>query len=416
MVDSRRDEMKKIHKFLDSKIVKKYIFVLFLIGICLSSFVIVPTYAKFTNDYSTEDDVVGFSFDFGIGISDIEEYSELKIGANSADVFNVKIDNDSLDTVYYGVWYRIDDESVEDSISIAKLERSEANTSGSIEENGSSLVSVIIRNVSNKDVVIDIGVASSNSISYLDGRKLISGVDDISYLSSAKAGSYVNYVGSNGCSGNSCLGYNANYVGNSNKGYCYKDSNKYSSNGFRVGYVKDNTVYLISAGSLECVATDSSGKVSFDNVRLNSFDNKDKAEFHFNNLNMRALSYCNEEFSYGGVCNGYSAWNMNASDFKIITGSSLDDKSCYESSDSLCGYDNDLINNGGYYWINNSYLDSNNLFYWDPSYKYIGSANSSYPLGVRPVIRLDESVYIVSGTGTSSDPYNISNEILFNNN
>ena len=183
MVDSRRDEMKKIHNFLENKIVKKYIFVLFLIGICLSSFVIVPTYAKFTNDYSTEDDVVGFSFDFGIGISDIEEYSELKIGAMDAEVFNVKIDNDSLDTVYYGVWYRIDDESVEDSISIAKLERSEANTSGSIEGNGSSLVSVIVRNVSNKDVVIDIGVASSNkdtnSISYLDGRKLISGVDDI---------------------------------------------------------------------------------------------------------------------------------------------------------------------------------------------------------------------------------------------
>lgn len=412
--------MKKIQNFLESKIVKKYIFVLFLIGICLSSFVIVPTYAKFTNDYSTEDDVVGFSFDFGIGISDIEEYSELKIGAMDAEVFNVKIDNDSLDTVYYGVWYRIDDESVEDSISIAKLERSEANTSGSIEGNGSSLVSVIVRNVSNKDVVIDIGVASSNkdtnSISYLDGRKLISGVDDIEYLSSAKAGSYVNYVGSNGCSGNSCLGYNANYVGNSNKGYCYKDGNKYSSNGFRIGYVKDNTVYLISAGSLECVATDSSGKVSFDNIHLDSFDNKDEAKLHLDNLNMEALNYCNEEFSYGGVCNSYSAWNMDAADFKNITGSSLDDKSCYQSSDSRCGTDNDLINNGGYYWISNSYLKSNNLFYWDPSYKYVGSTNSSYPLGVRPVIRLDESVYIVSGTGTSNDPYNISNEIVFNNN
>ena len=322
MVDSRRDEMKKIHNFLENKIVKKYIFVLFLIGICLSSFVVVPTYAKFTNDYSTEDDVVGFSFDFGIGISDIEEYSELKIGSMDAEVFNVKIDNDSLDTVYYGVWYRIDDDSVEDSISIAKLERSEDNTSGSIEGNGSSLVSVIVRNISNKDVVVDIGVLSSNkdtnSISYLDGRKLISGVDDIEYLSSAKAGSYVNYVGSNGCSGNSCLGYNANYVGNSNKGYCYKEGNKYSSNGFRIGYVKDNTVYLISAGSLECVATDSSGKVSFDNILLASFDNKDEAELDLHgqtekNAYDKVYNFINSAYASGKRC------------VIIITGKGLND-------------------------------------------------------------------------------------------
>lgn len=414
--------MKKNINFTSFTIKKKYIYMLSLVVIILASLTIKNTYAKFTNDYTTSDDVVGFSFDFNIGISDIEEYEEIKIGANDAEVFNVKIDNNSSDVIYYGVWYRIGsniNNNIIDNISISKLKTSDANTSGSIKIGGSSLVSIIIRNNSNQDIKIDLGVASSNkdtnSIAYLDGRKLISGVDDIVYLSSASIGSYVNYVGNNGCRGNSCSGYNANYVSNTNMGYCYKNSNKYKTNGFRIGYIKDNTVYLISAGSLGCVATDSSGNKSLSNIKLDSFEYTIQVPKHLDNLNIEALSYCNEEFAYGGVCNSYSTWNITSNDFKNITSSELEDTNCYKSSsDKNCGFDNDLIDNGGYYWFSNSYLKSNNLFYWDPNTRYIGSANSSYPLGIRPILRLESSVFIVSGTGSYADPYNISNELILN--
>ena len=39
-------------------------------------------------------------------------------------------------------------------------------------------------------------------------------------LSYMKAGSYVKYIGDNGCNGRSCQGVNANYVDVNHKGYC----------------------------------------------------------------------------------------------------------------------------------------------------------------------------------------------------
>ena len=152
-------------------------------------------------------------------------------------------------------------------------------------------------------------------------------------LSDMDIGSYVKYVGNNGCSGKACYGENANYVSDNDMGYCGSANNKFISNGWRIAYIDSGSVYLISGGSPEC---------STDNLNLDSI----------------SLKYCNKDYIYNGECSNSSIWNMKSIDFKNITGTDINN--CIgNSSNKLCGYTNDLIFNGGYYWFSNS-LYSNN--------------------------------------------------------
>ena len=83
------------------------------------------------------------------------------------------------------------------------------------------------------------------------------------YLKDMPEGSYVKYVGNNGCSGKACEGQNANYVDDTNMGYCDSPSYKFYVNGWRIGYIEDNNdtdisndnAVLVSAGAPECVRT-----------------------------------------------------------------------------------------------------------------------------------------------------------------
>ena len=83
------------------------------------------------------------------------------------------------------------------------------------------------------------------------------------YLKDMPEGSYVQYVGTNGCSGKACEGYNANYVSDTDMGYCDSSRYKFYVNGWRIGYIEDNdddaasndNAVLVSAGAPECVIT-----------------------------------------------------------------------------------------------------------------------------------------------------------------
>ena len=74
-------------------------------------------------------------------------------------------------------------------------------------------------------------------------------------LNTVSVGSYVKYMGNNGCDGNHCAGDNANYVSDDDMGYCGNSYYGFIVNGWRVAYIKDNSAYLVSAGAPECVAT-----------------------------------------------------------------------------------------------------------------------------------------------------------------
>lgn len=159
---------------------KKYLYFLFLFIICLLGIVLVPTYAKFTENFTVDEDVVGFNFNFNLGISNIEEYEEVNISPNDTEIFNVEIKNNIDSTSYYGIWYKmVNPIEKTDDITIARLEKVDIPTSGSINANESITTTIIIINNTSSEIKIDIGITSSDTsvtdIEYLGGKKLISG-------------------------------------------------------------------------------------------------------------------------------------------------------------------------------------------------------------------------------------------------
>ena len=103
----------------------------------------------------------------------------------------------------------------------------------------------------------------TRTITYASGSKVndscaLTFTKDTNYptlVSIAKAGDYVSYSGNNGCTGKACQGQNANYVSDTDMGYCFNSNSKFNVNGWRVGYISDGTAYLVSAGAPECYGT-----------------------------------------------------------------------------------------------------------------------------------------------------------------
>ena len=221
-------------------------------------------------------------------------------------------------------------------------------------------------------------------------------------LSEVAPGSYVKYTGNNGCSGKACEGQNANYVSDTDMGYCNDSSYKFNANGWRIAYVKDGTAYLTSAGSPECMCTSKDGTPG---ISCSDYEETGGLPKHIANLNTKALIYCNSTYAYGGKCDSNSAWNMADADFQAITGDTL--STAFQKSN----YDNySIINNGGFYWFGTLHSSSSHLaFYWNPNPRGVGCFDSRDVSGLRPVLRLASSVKVTGGAGTYKDPYIIGN-------
>ena len=105
---------------------------------------------------------------------------------------------------------------------------------------------------------------------------------------------------------------------------------------------------------------------------------------------------------------------MNANDFKEITQKEIT-YCATQTKNTECGYNQELIDIGGYYWIsalNN--LTATQAFYWTPTLSlkkvYYDDSKTSFNFGLRPVLRLRANVKIESGTGTAEDPYRLKTE------
>ena len=276
-------------------------------------------------------------------------------------------------------------------------------------------------------------------------------------LSEMPAGSYVAYTGVGGDVGsttvacknggdassttadveteapNSCLGQNAREDLESatslTNGYCRSINYKYYVTGWRIAYRdSNNKTMIVSAGSPEC------------NSNTTSTNN----ETYIKLANTKALKYCNDEFVDGGCScldsnsDGYcdsassDAWAINDTDFYNMTrvingygkrlssgssnlGSNLGSLGlvlyCYRNwAYKDCGYNNDLIDNGGWYWFASKISSSSNeKLYWNPQARTVGSSTEVVTNGLRPVIALSSSVIVTGGSGTMDDPYTISN-------
>ena len=186
------------------------------------------------------------------------------------------------------------------------------------------------------------------------------------YLKDVLVGSYVSYIGNNGCSKRDCYGENPHYVGKDNMGYCFNDKYHFTTSGFRVMYVRDDTAYLVSAGAVECA----------NNITIASLDKS-------------VLKYCNKSYVFGGKCNQNVVRVLRKSDIDTVIGN--------QSS-----YRNELVDNGGYYLYVDD--DTSKVFSWNPMTRTISEdVGSNY--GVRVVIRMDKDLLIYSGNGTYEDPY-----------
>jgi len=233
---------------------------------------------------------------------------------------------------------------------------------------------------------------------------------------------------------NSCLGQNAREdLDNSNYtyGYCNNSDYKYYTTGWRIAYIDKSDLnnpkaVIVSAGAPEC----HKGVLSTGNLSYMAM------------ANTKALKYCNKDYVDGdctcvdsdadGFCDQASsdAWAFGDSDFYYMTkaisgvgkrltngssslgddGGSLSDRSCDKKfSYRECGYHNDLIDNGGFYWFSASYsLNDTYGVLWDPEYRGVQNGNvTSNSYGLRPMISLSTSVYVVGGSGTMDDPYMI---------
>ena len=229
-------------------------------------------------------------------------------------------------------------------------------------------------------------------------------------LNNVSVGSYVSYTGNNGCIGEACNGQNANYVDDTNMGYCHSSNYKFNVNGWRIAYIERKNVHLVSAGATDCMCTSSDGKASSSSCP--SYLGIDDFYKHINNLNNMALKYCNKNYVDGGVCNNTVVWAMDDLDFRKIVGSEIE-STCFGNSSVMCGRYNSLIDNGGYYYFAKQYSGSTTAtsLLWNPSSPAVlhSYGSSGYLAGVRPVIKLDSSVIVIGGTGTYENPYIIAN-------
>ena len=213
-------------------------------------------------------------------------------------------------------------------------------------------------------------------------------------LNEAEVGSYVTYTGNNNCVGDACSGVSVSGMG-------------YKSDGWRIAYIdEEGSAHLVSAGAPEKICTNSDGTTS--NSSCSSYETTNGAPLHIANLNNAALKYCNTKYAKDGVCNNETAWGMRESDFTKITGSSSL-KSCLFNSSTDCGLGNELIDIGGFYWFVTTYnsASSANVFFWNSNDRHVNNSISGGKFGVRPVLRLESSVIITGGEGTSERPYTI---------
>lgn len=176
---------------------------LFLLIFSFCVFAVIPTFAKFNDQYVTQDDVVGFQFNFDLKLSNIEEYEEVSVPSNSYEVFQVNIYNSTGNTIYYGVWYKMAIPStIESGMVIARLESNLTEMTGELAPFEDKTVSVIIKNNSSSDMMVNIGVDSSltgvQDIEYLGGKYLITGsANEFDYYYDDVNKKYVSSIDSN---------------------------------------------------------------------------------------------------------------------------------------------------------------------------------------------------------------------------
>ncbi len=188
---------------MNKKVSSKIIYLVLVSIILLSIWGVSPTFANFSNDYTTDNDIVGLQLNFDLKLSNIEEYEEIKIESNSYEIFNINILNSTENMIYYGVWYKmVQPNEINNNIIIARLEDNLVSMNGTLDSLEDKTVSVIIKNNSTNDIIVNVGVDSSEegikNIEYLGGKHLIVGsAKEVDYYYEEASKKYVSSIDNN---------------------------------------------------------------------------------------------------------------------------------------------------------------------------------------------------------------------------
>ena len=394
-----RKLLDKFCHFVDK--IGKYNFALAMFLIIV--FVVMGLYTTFSlrtysDDFSIIDGIETYKFI----ISASDKGNIVTIPSKSSKNIAITVTNPEKVRLKYGIYYStIVDLS---DVMIGYLSTNDYQAVDILEADSEVIVTIKIYNDSDNDVMISFGlIYGLENGGELKKDNTKEWVKELEYerfnLNEAKVGSYVKYIGTNGCLGDSCSGKNANYVDSSNMGYCKSNIDNYNVSGWRIAYIKDLSPYIISAGAVECINLLGNESSKLDNV---------------------AVKYCNPTYIYGGICSDVNSWNINVNDFKNITGSNLyyntlDDNSCFESKEnSSCGFSNDLMDIGSWYWVNDESGVEAMTYAWNPTDRFVVYGVTEDDYGVRPILRLDTNIEVVGGKGTMDNPYLIRNAYVYN--
>ena len=399
--------LNKFYSLIDKIGKQNFILIIFIFAMLFVTG-LYKTFSLYTasNESEAVDGITTYKF-----ILTNQNENSVTIAAGNSKNLMITISNPEDITLKYGVYYSSSDDLTD--VNIGYLYTSKYPPNGLINSNADNIVTIKITNNSSNHITITFGTKygfeNGGDLLLESNQHWLDVIEEYFLLNTVEPGSYVRYTGTNGCTGESCNGQNPNYVSDTDMGYCDDSSYKFSVNGWRVGYIKDGSAYLVAAGANECLCTNSDGTTS--NSSCSSYETTNGVPLHLANLNQASLKYCNPEFAYGGACDSNSAWAMNATDFQNITGKTLSSSSCYNSdSDATCGYGNDLIDNGGLYWYATPYNSAASYtFDWSPDVRYVNYNYSTNGIGVRAVLRLESGVVVVGGSGTYENPYQIEN-------
>ena len=155
---------------------KGYLLLLIVVG--LFTLALYSTYAMFTASIET-DNFVNLSASALPTETRIQEYERITINANDTKIIDFNINNNTTSNLYYGTWYEmVEPSTINDNIIIAKYADSIDETFGSINASNSKKVTLAISNQTDSSIIINIGVAYSetNSLNLPTNRELITGI------------------------------------------------------------------------------------------------------------------------------------------------------------------------------------------------------------------------------------------------
>ena len=427
---------------------KNYLLGLIVLG--LISLSVYSTYAMFTASVETND-IVSLSASTLPTNSEIVEYERLTIKSKEKKVIEYTVNNNTDNSLYYGVWYEmINPSSINDDIVIGKSEDTTSDTLGQLSSGNNAKVLFVIENKTNSNIVVNVGVGygETSSLNLPTNRNLITEI----YEESVLATEYIE----------SLLPSNPTTMNNDdpdgNVRYMGADPNNYVSFNnelWRIIGVFDvaSTYNGPTEKRLKIIRNDSIGNMAWDSYNTNDWS-KASSQTHlngtyFNSLTSEAKGLIGDAvWNLGGTASYTSASNglpshfygyergttvysgrptywvgkiglMYPSDYGYATsgGTTTNRASClakemynwYGSSYSDCKNNDYLYNSSSYQWTITPYSSVSNFVFYvysagsvDILYAY-NSSNS-----VSPVLYLKSTVEITGGDGSSSNPYTLS--------